>query len=437
MEILNSREIAVVVWSVLLFGAAIWKAKAWSLVRAVVRTFCKPMLLGSIAAMGIYVAISAWLLSKVGLWELSNLKTTIVWFVTFALSWMFNMARWNADPNDGVRTTLKELLGVTTFVTFLTEFYTFHLAVELALVPLVTFIVLISTFAKGRASFALVEKVFGGLLSIIGFALLGHAIYRLLNDLGGFATVDTGREFAAPALLSLMFIPFMYVFNVYVAYDTMARVLPRRLEEGGAGQYAVRRAILSFGLDVKLMRRWKAALFNRDAQTRSDVDALIATMKGAKRRERDPPLVKSAEGWSPYAAIDWLGAHGLSTSGYNPIYGDEWGASSPYRKLGGGVLGDTLAYYVRGTGHAATKLTLMLNLDRLRTDPTPQASLDAFADALFALLVGTFGEKAPRVSRGLKNKKRRTQEDGVSVRLTDNDSTIKLTITHGAHVEPY
>lgn len=437
MEILNTREIAIVVWSILIFGAATWKAKAWGVVSGMVRTFCKPLFLRLIAVMGIYVAASAWLLSRIGLWEPGNLKTTLIWFVTFAMGGMFNMVRSNADPNDGARATLKELLSVTTFVTFLTEFYTFHLAVELVLVPLITFIVLIGTFTKGRQGFERVAKVCGGLLSICGFALLGYAGFRLLSDLRGFATADTGREFAVPALLSLLFIPFMYVFNVYVAYDTMARLLPRRWEEGGVGRYAVQRAILSFGLDVKLMRRWKGALFNCDATTRKDVDALIETMKAAKRRERKPPLVKSDDGWSPYAAIKWLDGQGLGAPGYDPIYRDQWGASSPYRKLGGGVLGDSLAYYVRGAGHAATKLTLMLNLDRLRKEETPQTSLDAFSDASFALLVGAFGEKALRVSRGLKNKKRRTQEDGVLVRLTDDGLTIKLTITHPAHIEPY
>lgn len=438
MEILNNREIAIAVWSVLLFVLATWKAKAWASVGGMIRAFCEPLLLRSVAIMGIYVAISAWLLSRIGLWELGNLKTTIAWFVTFALAGMFKMAQRGADPNDGAKATLRELLSVTTFVTFLMEFYTFHLAVELVLVPFVTAIVLIGTFVKGRVGFEVVAKVFGGLLSITGCVLLAYAGYRLMSDLRGFATADTGREFLVPALLSLLFIPFMYVFNVYVAYDTMARLLPRRLEDGGVGEYAVRRAILSFGLDVKLMRRWKAALFNRNVTTRADVDGLITTMKAAKRREQKPPLIRFDEGWSPYAAIKWLSAKGLGASGYNPIYGDEWGASSPYRKLGGGgVLGDSLSYYVRGTERAATKLTLLLDLDRLRTEPTPQASLDAFAEALFALLVGAFGEKAPRVSRGLKNKKRRTQEDGVLVQLTEGGSTIKLTVTHGAHVEPY
>lgn len=436
MEVLSTREIAIVVWTTLIFGWLLWKAKAWALLGGLARSFCKPIILGSIATMGAYVALSAWLLAVIGPWGFANLKATIIWFIAFALGWMFDMKRWEADPNDGARATLKEILSVTTFVTFLTEFYTFHLAVELVLVPVITLITLIGTFAQGRPGHEVVAKVFSGLLAISGVALLGYAAYRLIGDLRGFATMETGREFAVPALLSLLFIPFMYAFNVYAAYDSAFRILPTRIEKSGIAAYALRRAILSFWLDVKLMRRWKATLFQRSAITRADVDELITTMKAAKRRERTPPSVAPEEGWSPYAAISWLKHLGLAAPAYNPIYGGEWGASSPYRKLDGGVLGDSLAYYVRGNEHAATKLTLMLNRDRLSKQAS-EASLDAFSEALMALLAGALGAKAARAARGLKNKKRRTQEGFATLVLSDSDFTIKLTVTHRAHVEPY
>lgn len=184
------------------------------------------------------------------------------------------------------------------------------------------------------------------------------------------------------------------------------------------------------------MRRWKAALFQRGAITRADVDELAATMRAAKRRERNPPPVVPEEGWSPYAAISWLKYLGLGAPAYNPILGGEWGASSPYRKLGGGILGDRLAYYARGTERAATKLTLVLSRDRLSKE-TSEASLQAFSEALMALPAGALGEKAARAARGLKNKKHRTKEGFATLVLSDSDFTIKLTITHQAHVEPY
>ena len=435
MEILSTREIALAIWTILISGWLFWKANAWLLLVGLAKTFCKPVILRSVAAMGAYVALSTWLLEKIGIWEIANLKTTIIWFVTFAFGWMFDMKRWEADPNDSVKATLREILSVTTFVTFLTEFYTFHLAVELVLVPIVTVVTLIGTFAQGRAGHELVAKTFGRLLAIFGFSLLGYAAYRLIGDLRGFATVENGREFAVPALLSLLFIPFMYAFNIYAAYETAFRTLPTQIEKGG-GRYALRRAILSFGADVKLMRRWKTALHQIDVVTRSDIAALIATMKAAKRREQNPPSVAPEDGWSPHAAITWLKPFGLAAPAYNPIYGNEWGASSPYKKLDGGVLSDSLSYYIRGNEHAATKLTLILNRDRLSKD-TSKASLEAFSEALMMRIARTLGDKAARAARGLKNKKHRTKEGFATLMLSDNDFTIKLTITHQAHVEPY
>jgi hypothetical protein len=435
MEVLNNREIATLIWFAVLLIWAVWKAKAWPALRGVVTSFCKPIVLRSITSMAIYVAGCVWLLARLDLWRLSNLKTTIVWFGTFVLGWIFNLKRWDADPNDTVRTTLREVLNVTVLVTLLTEFYTFNLVGELVFVPVVAFIALMASVAEGNAETALVEKIFKILLALLGGALLVYAASRLVSDFRGFATADTGREFAVPGVLSLLFLPFMYVFNVYAAYAMVARVLPIRLKTAGVSGFAVRTAILSFGLNVKLLRRWKAALFNLNAESRDDVRRIVTIMKAAHQRERRPPPVPPETGWSPYTVTGWLRDKGLATQDYNPIYG-EWGASSPYRKLDGGVLGGSLAYYVRGTELAATKLTLTLNRDRLRKDPTPQASLDAFTDALFPLMIGAFGDKAPQALRGLKNRKHRTKQGFATAILKEDEDALRLTITHQAHVGP-
>lgn len=85
MDILNPRETATLIWFILIFGLLIWKAKAWGALLGLVRSFCKPIILGTVTMMAAWVAGSAWLLWHLGLWGGGNLKTTLVWFVTFAI----------------------------------------------------------------------------------------------------------------------------------------------------------------------------------------------------------------------------------------------------------------------------------------------------------------------------------------------------------------
>lgn len=435
MEVLNTREIATLIWFAVLLLFGIWKLRLGPLLVSTAKSFGRPMVLRAIGVMVLYVALSVWLLAHLGLWRVGNLKTTLIWFVTFVLGWLFDLKRWDADPNAAAGATLREALKVTAIVTFLAEFYTFPLAVELVLVPAAVVLTLMMPISGRSPNTAIIGKISNGLLMFLGLVLLTNAAYRLASNFGDFATVETGREFAIPGLLALLFLPFMYVFNVYVAYDAVARVMPIRLVKAGGADYAFRTALLSFGLNVKLLRRWRAALFNLNVESREEVRTAVDTIKAAYRRERRPPAVPPEAGWSPYAAARWLDAHGLNAGLYNPRY-REWRASSSYRKLGDNIRGESLAYYVAGTECTATQLTLTLNLDHRREGPVPEASIQAFADAVTPLITAAFGQKAPQALQGLKNKTRRTQQGLVTASLREDETTLSLTITHRSHVDP-
>lgn len=435
MEALSTRETASLAWIGLLLLFGLWKLKLGPLLLASLRSFAKPMVLRAIAVMALYVAGSVWVLGQLKLWELANLKATLVWFVTFVLGWIFDLKRWDADPNEAARATLRDVFKLTAFVTFLTEFYTLNLVGELILLPVACALTIIGMVANEKSRLAPISDVTNLLLGALGLGLLGNALFQLVTNFTDFATASTGRDFAMPGLLSLLFLPFMYAFNVYVAYDATARLMPLRLQKAGLSGYALRTAVLSFGLRVKLLRRWRTALFNVDAESREEVKATIVMMKAAYAREQNPPAVAAERGWSPYLAVQWLDAQGLNAGLYNPRY-REWRASSHYKKLTDDIRGDNLAYYVAGIEAAATELTLVLNLNNRRPGPPPEASVQAFIDAATPLMTAAFGDKATPALRGLKNKSRRTQQGFAIAVLKEDADRLRLIITHKAHIEP-
>lgn len=433
MEILNPREQASLIWIGGVFALLIWKAQAWGLLAGLVRSFCKPIILTVVGLMALWVTGSVWLLARLGLWDLGNLKTTVIWFVAFAMGWMFNVKRWEGDPNENAKAVVREVLGVTTLATFFGEFYTFNLVSELIFVPVVSTIAIIGTFAQGNKEHALVAKVFGGLMSFIGLSLLIYAAWRLFSDLRGFATPQTGREFAVPGLLSLLFIPFMYGLGIWNAYGSVSRILYFTIKDPAVAAFARRRLFLWFGLDIPLLQRWRVALFKLDTVTKADVRRSVLTMQAARRRERSKPYVPHEFGWSPYRAARFLADHGLDAGSYDPSYG-EWSALSSARQLSDRSLGDQLRYQVTGTDEIATRLQLTFARDRLRKDEedTPDASIKALADACSALLLAVFGLRFAEVSRALMSGTRHAELDGVTVDLLEDEGT-KLVIQHPRH----
>ncbi len=436
MEILNPREQASLIWFVAVFGWLVWKAKAWGALMGLFRSFFKPLLLTVVSLMSLWVAASAWVLAHLGLWGITNLKTTLIWFVAFALGWMFDVKRWEGDPGEMAKAAAREVLGVTTVVTFLAETYTLNIWGELILVPMVSFIVLVATFAQGRDGHEAVAKFFGALVSIVGLSLMAYAIWRLFGDLRGFATPATGREFAVPALLSLLFIPFMYGVGVWNVYGEVSGRLTFSIKDPEVLASAKRRLPLWFGLDVSLMRRWARSLFKVETGTLADVRRAVLVMKSARRREILKPHVPHEFGWSPYRASKFLSGQGLEAGTYDPGYG-EWSAHSQSRPLTKSSLGDRLSYSISGTDEIATQLVLSFFADRLRKDEeeTPDTSIKALADASTALLMKVLGARFAEVSPDLTQGPRRAVLDGVTVELIEDEGT-KLVITHPLHRNP-
>jgi hypothetical protein len=367
---------------------------------------------------------------------LANLKTTLIWFFVFALGWMFNVKRWENDPGENAKAAFREVLAVTTFVTFFVEFYTFNLVGELIFVPFVSFIAIMAAVAQGNEEHRSVARLFNGLLMIIGFSLLGYAGWRLVSDLGGFATQDTGREFAVPGLLSLLFIPFIYAVGVWNMYGQVNRMMDFTVKTPAVADYARRRLFWWFWLDTKLLQRWRFALFKLDTDTFDDVQRSVLVMKGARRRERLKPPVPHEFGWSPHRARKFLAKHDLNAGTYDPSYG-EWSALSPTRRLEDRTFIDTLRYQVTGTDEVATQLKLTFLRDSLRPEDedTPDASIKALSNATTALLMAVFGVRFAEVSRDLTRGTRRAKLDGVTVELVEDEGT-QVIIRHPRHLDP-
>lgn len=439
---LNDREIAILIWGVGLFAFLVVKAKAWPAVVGIFRSFWKPVILLSIGFMALYVEASVWVLWHIGLWTTDNLKTTLVWFATFAVGWIFDLKRWEADPVEDVRVTLKEVLSVTTLVTFVTEVYTFNLIGELLVVPVVSFVALMAAFAQGRSQSRMVANLFNGILAVIGLSLLGYAAYRLVGDLHGFATADTGREFAVPGLLSLLFIPFMYVFNIWNAYSGVLRTMSISIKDEKLQHHARVRAFFWFGLNVGLLRRWKATLFRTKIDSVEALRRSVATMKAARLREWEPPLVDAEDGWSPHLARQFLVGQELTPGPYNPSYG-EWRASTTLQKLGPGFDADNIAYYVTGTEDAATQLRVKLNVNNPDEAEGVEQSLAALRKAGATLIAAALGDEAESViDRLAEAPSDRAQSAHASVWFEESDPfprggyALMLTIEHREYREP-
>jgi hypothetical protein len=234
LDLLDSREKAVLVWALVALAWAVIKVDGFvASVGEILRVLCGklllPFLLLASYCAGVVVAAQA-----VGLWHTTAINETVYWFFGTGVLLVgraieaANKAHWA----HWARTILRPALRLTLIVEFLINLYVFPFGVEIVLVPFVVLIVLVEAVAALDPAQAPAQKFSSGVITTIGFCLLAYVFVRLFSHLSGFLTREHAEDFLLAPALTLASFPILFVVVRWVRSDTAA---VRRRWQAGIG----------------------------------------------------------------------------------------------------------------------------------------------------------------------------------------------------------
>ena len=413
MEFTN-REIAILFWLSVLLVLALLHSNTRPSLGQVVKAFFAPKLSALLAIALTYIIASVFILSFVGIWQWANLKTTVLWGITSAFVAMFDAIRLTGDKAY-FRKLLYDIFNVTVVVTFIAEFYSFGLLIELVLFPLLAFIGILHAYSEKQPESDPVKKLLGWIMISAGLWILIYSGYQMITNFHEVATKDTALEFGIPIILSLSFLPFIYFLNVYITYENSFIRIGLSIKDRSLLRYAKWQARIHFRTDLDFLRRWARHIAINDVDSREAVKQSIQHIKAVKKREKNPPIILKEDGWSPYVAKDFLKEVGLPTKDYHHSYGEEWRASSEYKQVSDDLIPDNIAYYIEGNERSATCLKLRLYLNNPNTS---DASEEQFYHIAAALMMKALHGVQEEISMEVGMQK---DIDGTVVRLIRED----------------
>ncbi|MFZ6045688.1 hypothetical protein ACFW0H_06140 [Pseudomonas sp. CR3202] len=380
---LSNRETAAALWLSLLFLYTLKEEKVRRAILSLLSCFFQKWIVIILSSATLWVSLSVLALHTLSLWATDNLKTTLIWGVAFALTSIMDINRVDKESTY-FKQTIKDTINVTALVTFIAEMHSYSLIAELIIFPILATVSMMQAMSSRKEEHKKVHKLCNFILLIAGAAFIYHSIAVALEDPDKFATVSNLREFSTPIILTLTFLPFIYLFSVLVAYDRIFAGFNWRFEkDADLRRYAKIEAALRFGFNLPLLRRWVRDLNLKRPTTREDIHHSIRTVKARRRLEKSPPLISRKEGWSPYTAKDFLAELGIPTSDYYPSFEQEWNASSKLIELSDDVTPNNIAYYIKGNNRAAKELKVKLNVNSPKNCRKAEAT---FRLACFTLL---------------------------------------------------
>jgi hypothetical protein len=194
---LNNRDLAVIFWSAVFFAWMLSRRDVRPSLFNVLRTFARPVVLGTTLGLAAYTAALAVLGEHRGIWETSLIKETVIWFLGTGFVLLMNISR-VLDRDDWFQSEAKRALRVAVLIDFFINLAVLPLPVELVLVPALTALLLMSVFAGDRDDLRQAKGCVDGVLSFLGLCLFGYVGVRVLTD---------WQSFNNPATLESLLLP--------------------------------------------------------------------------------------------------------------------------------------------------------------------------------------------------------------------------------------
>lgn len=286
---LNTRETATLVWVVLALGIAVAIPSLRVIVIDGVKIATKPFVATLLAATTLLAAAITICLAWFGYWRTSMIPTTVAWFVGTAIVGTFSVGGVGELRRLAMRT-----VAFAAVVEFVSNAYTFPLPVEMLLVPGVVILVTLTSFADRRPEFAILRTPFKVLCVALFVGTLTPTIVYLVQHAGQLASADRAREFLLPLILTVAFLPYFYLVQMVIAWQTALSMLKNQMQDRPSLLKAARRALIH-SCHASLPRiqlfepefRWRlaAATSEEDIQrTMGDFNDAAAERPWRKRR---------------------------------------------------------------------------------------------------------------------------------------------------------
>lgn len=280
-SIFNNREIASAIWLIIFAIFIVLKGKRRSTFRSLSglgRNFFRLVIIVPILSMILYMVIWVFVLGIIGFWDVSALKDTVFWIFGVAVIIMFRADE--IDKKEGFfKDVILDNLKLIAVLEFISNAYTFSLWIELLLVPSLTIIVMLKTVAefkvKTESSYRLVDSLFGYILALTGIVLVVIAIYRAVYNFNEFATIYTLRDFLLPVVLSVLYLPFVYAWALFLAYDNLFRCINVHNNDRNLARHLKKSVLVTFHVRLWRLLQWFRQPNSLHINSREDSTALI------------------------------------------------------------------------------------------------------------------------------------------------------------------
>lgn len=282
IDTFNNREKAIVAWLLLFLVWVLLKKNTRASILGVIKVFFYKKIISVFLGMLVYTALIVVLFYKIGLWDVSLIKDTAFWILgsAFVLLINTNKATQNVSFFKEVVINALKLIVVLEFVI---NFYTFSFWVEMLLMPILVIVGGMSALAEVKPEYKQTKKLIDSILATFGIFLIAYALSKVVSDYQSLTTLHNLRTFVLPPLLTVAYIPFLYLFALVMAYETLFVRLNIFVKDKELLSFAKRRILFLCHLNLGKLNGFAQGSAITQIINKRDIQEMIEDFKTRKR----------------------------------------------------------------------------------------------------------------------------------------------------------
>jgi hypothetical protein len=222
----NNREIV----SLLLLGAfvigVLFIPGVRSSLRSAISILFDPTIVLSILGLVTYLVAIIYLAHSIGLWRMTLLKETLIWFFLPGLALFSNFGR-ISEGKRIIGKTAGKLLIATILIEFFMNLFVLAAWAEIALQILLFLIVVLLPVAQANPDARNVVGPLEMLRAIVGFSLAGYIIWQLVFRWNQLDKSELLLELVLPLWLTVALLPFVFLMGALSAYQNAFNQIDR------------------------------------------------------------------------------------------------------------------------------------------------------------------------------------------------------------------
>lgn len=218
MLIFTTREIAVFIYVIFFTIFFLVNKKTRTSVFSVNKSVYNINLVVPLLIVLLYAALFVWTCTYLPFWDWIYIKDIVFWVLFAGVPVCFNAVEEKLEKHY-FRNIIIENLKFAALVEFITSTFTFHIAIELILQPILVIFIILQSMADKKS--LLLKKNIDWIFGVVGFVILAFTAKIAIDSIGNIQFVDILVGLVLPIILSVLYLPIAYFFAVYAKYEIL------------------------------------------------------------------------------------------------------------------------------------------------------------------------------------------------------------------------